>query len=220
MSNDDILKYLLETNLTITTYQILISLAASVLIGIFIYFIYRVTYKGTAYSSAFGQSLVYTAVITTVIMVTIQSNLALSLGMVGSLSVIRFRTAIKETRDMVFVFWAVAAGVSCGAAVFVPGIAGSVILGILMVVFSFGVYEKRNYLLIISTKGTCDPKDVLQKYCRRLTPRVVSQGEGQELSYDILLRRKVSLEEFLTELKAVQGVENCRVIQYTGETLE
>lgn len=150
MSKNDVIKYVIENNMSIAKEQILISILISLLLGLFVYFIYRLTYTGTAYSKEFGQSLVYITVITTMIMTTIQSNLALSLGMVGSLSIIRFRTAVKSQRDISFVFWCIAIGVSCGASLFLPGIIGSIIIGVLAVLFSKSIYDKTVYLLTVS----------------------------------------------------------------------
>lgn len=153
MTKNDVIKYIIENNLNIAKEQVMISLLIALLLGLFVYFIYRVTYTGTVYSKEFGQSLVYITVITTMIMTIIQSNLALSLGMVGSLSIIRFRTAIKSQRDISFVFWGIAVGVACGAALFLPGILGSVIVGSLAFVFYKVENERTVYLLTISVNS-------------------------------------------------------------------
>lgn len=223
MKKEDIFKFILESNLSISKWQILISLLIALLIGLFIYFIYRVTYTGTTYSKNFGQSLVLMTIITTVIMTTIQSNLALSLGMVGSLSIIRFRTAIKEPRDIVFVFWSISAGVSCGAAVFLPGIAGSAVVGVMALVFSKMIYDRRTYLVVIDCISyDCELVGATlskfsKNYCLKMTS---STSDTQQITYELLVNKKnVNICDLASELKSIEGVKQVNLVSYSGEML-
>lgn len=223
MGKREILSFLLEKNLSISTIQIAVSILIALLLGLLVYFVYRLTYTGTAYSSNFGQSLVYMAVITTVVMTTIQSNLALSLGMVGSLSIIRFRTAVKEPRDIMFLFWSISVGISCGAAVFVPGILGSVVMAVLAFVFSKFIYEKNTYLVVVET--CCVPgaegkvtQLLSQKSSRFKMKMGTASAEKQEATYEVNLKKEM-VQPLIDELKGIEGVTQVNIVSYSGELL-
>lgn len=149
MSKKEIFKYLLETNASVSIDQIVIAMMAALILALFMYFVYRKTYTGVVYSKSFNQTLVLMAIIITMVMMIIGGNLALSLGMVGSLSVIRFRTAIKEPRDMAFLFWAIAIGLSCGAEMYGVAVVGSVVIAVILFLFRLDLYEKSSYLVVV-----------------------------------------------------------------------
>lgn len=223
MGKREILTYLLESNLSISAVQITVSVLMALLLGLLIYFVYRVTYTGTAYSANFGQSLVYMAVITTVVMTTIQSNLALSLGMVGSLSIIRFRTAVKEPRDIMFLFWSISVGISCGAAVFVPGLLGSAVIAVLAFVFSRFVYERDTYLVVVETAALPGVEgkvtQLLSARSKRFKMKMgVVSPEKQEATYEINLKKE-AVQPLLEELKQQEGVRQVNIVSYSGELL-
>ena len=132
MSKRQILEYLLESNASVSVTQVCLSLAMAVVLGMLLYFVYRKTYRGTVYSKDFNLTLLLVAIITTLVMQAIGSNLALSLGMVGSLSIIRFRTAVKEPRDIAFLFWAIAIGLTCGSEMYLIGLLGSLVLTVVV----------------------------------------------------------------------------------------
>ena len=116
--------------------RILLTLALAFLLGMFIFTIYRKTFSGVMYSKNFGVSLVMLSMVTSFIILPITSNLTLSLGMVGALSIVRFRTAVKDPIDTVYMFWSIAVGISLGAKFFLPAILASVIIGFLMLILS------------------------------------------------------------------------------------
>lgn len=159
MSKRQLLEYLLETNMGISWQQMLLSLLISLILGIGLYFVYRLTYRGTVYSKNFNQTLTLLCVITTAVMLVISGNLALSLGMVGSLSIIRFRTAIKEPRDIAFLFWAICIGIACGSEFYLVAAAVSVIITLLLVVGNLDLYDTVSYLLVVrgSAETLCLP---------------------------------------------------------------
>ncbi|MEG0091440.1 MAG: DUF4956 domain-containing protein, partial [Oscillospiraceae bacterium] len=118
-----------------TLSSIVLNNIVALLLGLFIMFTYWATYSGTAYSKKFNVSLGMLLVITTMIMNVISSNIALSLGMVGALSIIRFRTAVKDVRDATFIFWCIAAGIACGISKYTPALIGSITLFLFLLVF-------------------------------------------------------------------------------------
>ena len=134
MNQNQLTSYLLSRNVTITPLEAVTCLLCALVLAMFMYYIYRKTYTGVAYSRNFNVSLVLLAIITTIAMLAIGNNLTLSLGMVGSLSIIRFRTAIKEPKDIAFVFWAISIGLCCGASMYIISALGSVMLAVVLVV--------------------------------------------------------------------------------------
>lgn len=148
----DVIKNSILENFTgsISATQILCALLVSFFIGIFIVYIYRKTYTGVIYSKSFSLCLILLAMITSIIICTINSNLSLSLGMVGALSIVRFRTAIKEPVDTVFMFWSIAMGIMAGAGLYLIAIIASLIVGILYFLsYTAGFKTNKQYLLIV-----------------------------------------------------------------------
>lgn len=171
MSKREILSYLLSSNTTLTTKEISISLAVALLLSLFMYWVYKKTFSGVVYSKNFNITLMLVALITRIVMLVIGSNLALSLGMVGSLSIIRFRTAVKEPRDIAFMFWAICIGLACGARMFEVITIGSIIIALVLVVFKFDIYSMNNYLLVVKmsgeTSGDGELSGLLQRYAKK-----------------------------------------------------
>lgn len=134
----------------VSTVQILLALTISFAIGLFIVYIYRKTYTGVIYSKSFSLCLILLSMITSIIICTINSNLSLSLGMVGALSIVRFRTAIKEPVDTVFMFWAIAVGIMSGAGLYLVAIVASLFTGLLYFLsYTFGLKKNGQYLLVV-----------------------------------------------------------------------
>lgn len=221
MSKKQILEYLLETNTTISVGQMAFSLLMAVLLAAVMYVVYRKTYRGTLYSKNFNLTLVLIAIITTVVMVIIGSNLALSLGMVGSLSIIRFRTAIKEPRDIAFLFWAIAIGLSCGSEFYIAGILGSVVVAVVLVLANLDLYDSVSYLLVL--RGQTDALDpvpveaALKQNSRRFKLRMRSESDGTlEMTYELCLKSS-GVEPLLGAVRRCAGVESLNLVSYSGE---
>lgn len=170
-------------------------------------------------------TLLLITVITTIVMLIIGSNLALSLGMVGSLSIIRFRTAIKEPRDIAFLFWAIAVGLACGSEMYLIGLAGSIVVAVVLFVANLDLYDSVSYLLVV--RGACGGLDVsaLEKMLadkkrvrrRKLRMRSLNGGE-EELTYEISLK-STRLSELVEAVRALSGVESVNLVSYSGELL-
>lgn len=221
MSKRQILEYLLESNTTVSIPQVCWCLLMAVVLGGILYAVYRVTYRGTVYSKSFNLTLLLVTVITAMVMVIIGSNLALSLGMVGSLSIIRFRTAVKEPRDIAFLFWAIAAGLACGSEMYLVGLLGSAVIAVIVLVSTLDVYESASYLLVVRGQGL--DAAALQAACKphakALKLRLHNTDAGGE-EYTWELRLKGDGQGALTAaVRAVAGVESVSLVAYSGEIL-
>ena len=222
MNKLDVFKYLLESNTALSISQIILSMCLAFVLSFFMYFVYRVTYRGTVYSKNFNQTLVLVAVIVTVVMSIIGSNLALSLGMVGSLSIIRFRTAIKEPRDIAFIFWAIAIGLSCGSEIYIVGIIGSITIALILTIFNFDIYTQNSYLLVIEMSGEIGKiGDILKQYTNNYRVRTQNfvkacKEDEKEVTFELSIRDK-KLEELLKKLGDVENIKKYNLISFNGE---
>ena len=225
MNKKQILEFLLESNTSISFTQVCFSLLMAVIIGGGIYLVYRATYRGTVYSKSFNVTLLLVTVITTVVMLIIGSNLALSLGMVGSLSIIRFRTAIKEPRDIAFLFWAIAVGLACGSEMYLIGLAGSAVVAVVLFVVNLDLYDSVSYLLVVrGALGALDSSKLEKmladkKRIRRSKLRMRSLNGGEEeLTYELSLK-STQLTQLVETVHALPGVESVNLVSYSGELL-
>ena len=227
MSKRQILEYLLESNTSISLTQVCLSLAMAVVLGMLLYFVYRKTYRGTVYSKDFNLTLLLVAIITTLVMQAIGSNLALSLGMVGSLSIIRFRTAVKEPRDIAFLFWAIAIGLTCGSEMYLIGLLGSVVLTVVVCLANLDLYDTTTYLLVLRTgTGAVDEAAlaaVLKKHTRAWKLRMRNQmADTEEFTYEVSFTRKQSAGALSGKVQEAVGADRIRslnLVSYSGETL-
>ena len=146
----------LENITSISILDIAISLVLAFGLGVFIFFIYKKTFSGVMYSSSFALTLIALTMITTVVILAVSSNVVLSLGMVGALSIVRFRTAIKEPSDIAFLFWAIAVGIVLAAGMIPLAIIGSVIIGLIILIFANKKTSDNPYIIVIS----CVPKNL------------------------------------------------------------
>lgn len=221
MSKRQILEYLLESNTSISVTQVCWALLMSVLLGAVIYFVYRATYRGTVYSKSFNLTLVLVTVITAMVMIIIGSNLALSLGMVGSLSIIRFRTAIKEPRDIAFLFWAIAAGLACGSEMYLVGLLGSAVIAVILAVSVLDVYESASYLLVVRGQGLDAGalQAAAKPHAKALKLRLHNtDGSGEEYTWELRLKGE-SQNALAAAVRACPGVESVSLVAYSGEIL-
>ena len=227
MSKRQILEYLLESNTSVSPARVCLSLAMAVVLGMLLYFIYRKTYRGTVYSKDFNLTLLLVAIITTLAMQAIGSNLALSLGMVGSLSIIRFRTAVKEPRDIAFLFWAIAIGLTCGSEMYLIGLLGSVVLTVVVCLANLDLYDTTTYLLVLRTgTGAVDEAAlaaVLKKHTRAWKLRMRNQmADTEEFTYEVSFTRKQSAGALSGQVQEAVGADKIRslnLVSYSGETL-
>ena len=194
--------------------NLLLVMGTTLLAGLLIYFTYKYFYRGGVYSENFGLLLGFVAMTIAFIIVTISSNLVLSLGMVGALSVVRFRTAIKDPLDVGFLFLSIAAGLTAGAGLFFIAIAGTAIVCMVFVAMNYLGKRVKTYLLIVQ----CDEnavegvKEILSK-TKTTIKTINSSQERVELTYSV----RISDEAIISEVRAVEGVENVVLVAYTGD---
>ena len=220
MTFQDIFKSsFLENIATISILDMVIAMVLAFLLGLFIFFIYKKSYSGVMYSASFGVTLIALSLITTLLIMTVVSNIVLSLGMVGALSIVRFRTAIKEPMDIAFLFWAIAAGIVLAAGLIPLAVLGSLFVGMVLLVFSRQKNGESPYILVVH----CADQDVegqvralVEARVRRLNLKSKSVAPGQiELNYEVRLRDADT--EFVNELGAMEGVGNVVLVSYNGD---
>ncbi len=199
--------------------DIVISLAAAFFIGLFIFYVYQKTYSGVLYSRSFNVSLVAILLVTTLVICGVTSNVVLSLGMVGALSIVRFRTAVKDPMDLVFLFWAIAEGILCGAALLPLALLGCPVIGIFLLVFANRQQRDNPYLIIIRLEDMEREGEVaafLRNQVKRmlLKSKTVTGGAGTELIYEI--RPVDGDSRFVNTISKMEGVESAVMVSYDG----
>lgn len=220
---DTIKKSVLQNfNGTISSWDMLISLMVAFAIGLFIVYVYRKTYTGVVYSKAFSLCILMLAMVTTMIIQTISSNISLSLGMVGALSIVRFRTAVKEPVDTGFMFWGISAGIMSGAGLYIPAIVASLTIGILFYVsYLMGFRTSNRYLLVLKYKASAHDT-VLKKLKTLKKFKVRSKsifGSEVELSLEVDIKDgKESLDSnIVDQFNGVDGIINASLIAYQND---
>ncbi|MCI8355022.1 MAG: DUF4956 domain-containing protein [Lachnospiraceae bacterium] len=195
------------------------AMGLSFALGLFIFWVYKKTYRGIMYSAGFGISLMAMCMITTLVILAITSNVVLSLGMVGALSIVRFRTAVKEPMDIAFLFWAIGAGIVLGAGMIPLAVFGSLFVGMILWVFVNRKISDQPYIMIVNCRDAQAEKRVLEKLgeCVKkhaLKSKTVS-GNGIEMTLEIRLKGDDS--EFVNEIGALEKVENVVLVSYNGD---
>lgn len=191
----------------------MVAIGLSFVLGLFVVLIYRVTYGGVCYSKSFAGCLMMLSMVTALVILVIASNVVLSLGMVGALSIVRFRTAIKEPSDTAFAFWAIATGIVCGAGYAVIACLMTLLLGVLFVAlhaFS-GIQTRNSYMVVVRYTGQCQAEKKLQSYRRYRLKNKNMTGEATELVAEVILSK--SEMENLEKLRSEEGVLEITVMQ-------
>ena len=220
MTFSDVFKSSFLSNINaFSTVDVLLALGLAFVIGLFIFLIYKKTYQGVMYSDSFGVSLIAMSMITSLVIIAVTSNVVLSLGMVGALSIVRFRTAIKEPMDIAFLFWAIAVGIVLGAGLLPLAIIGSVIIGIIIVVFSTRKIGDTPYILVINCENE-ETENAAYELIKAEAKKSLLKSKavnklGVELTYEV--RIKNDNTGFVNKVSAVDGVTNAVLVSYNGE---
>ena len=220
MTFNDIFKSSFLENITsVSILDMVIALALAFGIGLFIFFVYKKTYQGVMYSSSFGTTLVALTVITTLVILAVTSNVVLSLGMVGALSIVRFRTAIKEPLDIAFLFWSIAVGIVLAAGMIPLAVIGSVIIGVILIVFVNSKSHFNPYIVVLSCKGNEAEKEATEFLKSNVKKYVVKSKSVQSGRIDLNLeiRLKDDNTDFINRLSEISGVSNAVLVSYNGE---
>lgn len=212
--NDIINEGFLESMGTISVMDVAITLFVALVIGMFIFQIYKKTYQSVVYTRNFNLSLVMMTLITALVILAISSNVVLSLGMVGALSIVRFRAAIKDPMDIVFMFYAIAAGIVTGAGLFTLAIIGSVVIGVMILIFNINVSQDKPYLLIVQFTDDSVEKQVMtiiKETCGKYY--VKSKNISHDLvELNIELRVKSGEMDFVNRLYNIEAVEHAMLV--------
>ena len=199
--------------------DMLLAMAVSALLGLFIAVLYRATFQGVMYTMTYGVTLVCITMISAMILSVVTSNVVLTLGMVGALSIIRFRTSIKEPMDIMYMFWAVAAGIAVGAGMAGVAVVGSMAIGLAVVLLTRGRSNGVPYILVLNVESQTAEEQAMQlarqqvKRCRVKSKRV--SDEGTEITADVRLREDNTA--FLHDINALSGVRSAVLVTYNGE---
>lgn len=220
MTFNDIFKSnFLENVTSVSLLDMLLALILAFGLGMFIFLVYKKTFSGVMYSSSFGVTLVALTMITTLVILAVTSNVVLSLGMVGALSIVRFRTAIKEPLDIAFLFWSIAVGIVLAAGLIPLAVIGSVAIGIFLLVFVNRKSYVNPYIVVIN----CTDHDSEQKateYLKQQVNRLVIKSKtvrkgSIELNAEI--RMKDDNTDFINVLADMEGVDNAVLVSYNGD---
>lgn len=217
----DIFKSSFLENITgVSLVDMALALVLAFALGMFIFLVYQKTFTGVMYSSSFGVTLVALTMITTVVILAVTSNVVLSLGMVGALSIVRFRTAIKEPLDIAFLFWSIAVGIVLAAGLIPLAVVGSVCIGVFLLVFVNRKSHRDPYILVLSCLGQEGEEAALALLAQRVQRFVVKgktvQGEGGvELNLEVRLRSADT--GFVNDLARLAGVGSAVLVRYNGD---
>ncbi len=209
----------LDNVAAVTVFDMVLALLLAFALGLFIHIIYKKTYAGVMYSSSFGMTLVALTMITTLVILAVTSNVVLSLGMVGALSIVRFRTAIKEPMDIAFLFWSISAGIVLAAGLIPLAVFGSVVIGIVILLFANRKDMTHPYIVVLNVDGHENEKKAVD-YLKNRTKRCVTKSKTArkgcvELNLEIRLAEDNT--DFINELSDMEGVESAVLVSYNGD---
>ena len=201
----------------------LIGMAFALVIGLFISLIYKKTFSGIMYSTGFAMSLIGLSLVTTLVIMAVTSNVVLSLGMVGALSIVRFRAAIKEPMEIVFLFWSLAVGIVIGAGMIPLAIIGSAIIGLILVLFvNRRFHGSVPYILIVNCANEAAEQATMKVIKDSVAKYVVKSktvnGSGIELTSEI--RVKNAGTEFVNRINDIEGVSGATLVTFNGEYMQ
>jgi uncharacterized membrane protein YhiD involved in acid resistance len=217
--NDIFKSSFLESVTEFSAVDTLIGMMFALVMGLFIFVVYKKTFNGVMYSTGFAMTLVGLSLVTTLVIMAVTSNVVLSLGMVGALSIVRFRAAIKEPMEIVYLFWAIAVGIVIGAGMIPLAVIGSVIIGLILMVFANRRIHDNPYILIFNCLNEAAEETAVlmtQKAVERFVVKSKTvNGAGIEVTAEI--RMKDAETSFVNRLNDIEGVNDVTLVSYNGE---
>ena len=220
MSFNDIFKSnFLENVTSVSVLDMVLTIALSFCIGLFIYLIYKKTYRGVMYSESFGTTLIALTMITATVILAVTSNVVLSLGMVGALSIVRFRTAIKEPLDIAFLFWSIAAGIILAAGMIPLAVIGSIVIGIILLIFVNRKSSTHPYIIVLNCQNNDAEVNAMNYLDQCVTKKVVKSKSAAHGSSEINVevRLKDDNTDFISKLSEMSGVNSAVMVSYNGD---
>ena len=217
--NDIFKSSFLEKTATFSLIDALLGLASAFLLGVFIYFVYKKTFNGVVYSHSFNISLMIMSLATALVIMGISQNVLLSLGMVGALSIVRFRTPIKDPMDLTFLFWSVAAGILCGAGFIPLVVIGSIVIGLVIILFQNKIVVENPYLLVVKfddESANTEIERILTNSTKKymLKSKTIVQDYEIEVTYEV--RMKENDSQLVSSIAKVAGVSSSVMLSYDG----
>ncbi len=197
--------------------DIILNLLVTFIMGMFIFFVYKKTFQGVLYTQSYNVSLVMVSLVTTLIIMTISSNFVLSLGMVGALSIVRFRTAIKDSMDIVFMFWAIAIGIANGAGFFKLSIIGTLFIGLIMMALMRMRSSSAPYLLIINY---AEPSHIkVLEFIKKVGNYNLKSKSVVKENIEITVEVRIEHDDvsFMNNLSKLAGVRDAVLVSYNGD---
>lgn len=220
MTFNDIFKSSFLENMTsISILDMVVALILAFGIGLFIFMVYKKTYQGVMYSSSFGTTLIALTMITTVVILAVTSNVVLSLGMVGALSIVRFRAAIKDPLEIAFLFWSIAVGIVLAAGLIPLAVFGSVVIGLILIIFVNKKTYYNPYIVVLScadSEAEKKAKELLEKYVQKSVVKSKTATKGM-IELNLEIRMKDDNTDFINMLSAMNGVNSAVLVSYNGE---
>lgn len=220
MTFNDIFKSSFLENVTaVSLFDMVLALVLAFGLGMFIFLVYKKTYQGVMYSSSFGVTLIALTMITTLVILAVTSNVVLSLGMVGALSIVRFRTAIKEPLDIAFLFWSIAVGIVLAAGMIPLAVIGSVVIGVILLIFVNRKSHCNPYILVIQCDGH-DSESRARAYLEEVTDRCVVKSKSAQkgnLELTMEIRLKNDDTDFINTLSEMKGMGSAVLVSYNGD---
>ena len=220
MTFNDIFKSSFLENVTaVSILDIVLALTLAFCLGLFIFYIYKKTYSGVMYSSSFGVTLVALTMITTLVILAVTSNVDLSLGMVGALSIVRFRTAIKEPLDIAFLFWAIADGIVLAAGMIPLAVFGSVLIGVIILVFANHKDMSNPYIVVIRARDHASEEKAMDYLRANVKKCIVKSKTAQKglVELNLEIRLKDDNTDFVNGLADLPGVDSAVLVSYNGD---
>lgn len=220
MTFNDIFKSSFLENVTgVSVVDMVIALLFAFGLGVFIFFIYKKTFMGVMYSSGFGVTLIALTMITTIVILAVTSNVVLSLGMVGALSIVRFRTAIKEPLDIAFLFWSIAAGLVLAAGLIPLAVLGSAAIGAVLLIFVNRKSYVNPYIVVVNCESSASEQavvELLKKKVKKLIVKSKTARKG-EVELNMEIRMKDENTDFINIISDMEGVNHAVLVSFNGE---
>jgi len=209
----------LENITSVSILDMVIAIILAFGMGMFIFLVYKKTYSGVMYSSSFGTTLVALTMITTIVILAVTSNVVLSLGMVGALSIVRFRTAIKEPLDIAFLFWSIAVGIILAAGMIPLAVIGSIVIGVILLVFVNKKSYTNPYIVVLRCNGH-ESELKAKAYLDGRTDKCVIKSktvQSGSVELNVEIRLKDDNTDFVNELARIDGVNSAVLVSYNGD---
>lgn len=217
--NDIFKSKFLENVTSVSVLDMLLAMILAFAIGMFIFYVYKKTFSGVMYSSGFGVTLVALTMITTLVILAVTSNVVLSLGMVGALSIVRFRTAIKEPLDIAFLFWSIAVGIVLAAGLIPLAVIGSILIGVFLLIFVNRKSHVNPYIVVINCADHNSEQRATEFLKEQVTRFVVKSKTVSKSSIELNaeIRMKDDNTDFINTLADMEGIRNAVLVSYNGD---